>query len=160
VAAPPRGNTGCGVYFITASAFQRRPLFRKEPMARLFVEVLVHYRDKKNYLLHEFVLMHDHFHPLVSPSLSLERSLQLIKGGFSYRAKRELGFAGEIWEPSFYDRRVREAEDYFNFKHYIRRNPVKQGLVLEPADYAYSSAWPGVVLDDVPQRLKPASLSA
>jgi len=56
MAAPPRGNTGYSVYFITASAFQRRMLFCKEPMARLFVEVLFSYRDKKNYLLHEFVL--------------------------------------------------------------------------------------------------------
>jgi len=49
-------------------------------MARLFMEVLFHYRDKRNYFLHEFVLMPDHFHLLVSPTLSLERSLQLIKG--------------------------------------------------------------------------------
>ncbi|MFZ0299524.1 MAG: hypothetical protein WAM13_14335 [Candidatus Sulfotelmatobacter sp.] len=48
MAAPPRGNTGYSIYFITASTFQRRPLFRNEPMARLFVEVLFHYRDKKN----------------------------------------------------------------------------------------------------------------
>jgi REP-associated tyrosine transposase len=109
-------------------------------MARLFVEVLFHYRDHKNYLLHEFVLMPDHFHLLISPTLSLERSLQLIKGGFSYRAKKELGFVGEIWEKSFYDRRVRGAEDYYNFKQYIRQNPIKHGLVAAPADYPYSSA--------------------
>jgi hypothetical protein len=30
--------------------------------------------------------------------------LQLIKGGFSFRAKKELGFGGEIWEKSFRDR--------------------------------------------------------
>jgi putative transposase len=96
MAAPPRGNTGYSVYFITASTAQRAPLFRREPMARLFVEVLFHYRDHKNYLLHEFVLMPDHFHLLISPTLSLEWSLQLIKGGFSYRAKKELAFSGEI----------------------------------------------------------------
>src|SRR5260370_6371931 len=112
MAAPPRGNTGYSVYFITASTTQRLLLFRKEPMARLFVEVLFHYRDRKNYLLHEFVLMPDHFHLLISPMISLERSLQLIKGGFSYRAKKELGFAHEIWEKSFYDRRARAAANY------------------------------------------------
>jgi putative transposase len=116
MSAPPRGNTGYSVYFITASTAQRAPLFRKEPMAKLLVEVLFHYRDHKNYLLHEFVLMPDHFHLLISPTLSLERSLQLIKGGFSYRAKKELGFAGEIWEKSFYDRRVRGAEDYLQLQ--------------------------------------------
>src|SRR6266704_4451426 len=142
MAAPHRGNTGYSVYFITASNAKRLPLFRKEPMARLFVEVLFHYREHKNYLLHEFVLMPDHFHLLISPTLSLGRSLQLIKGGFSYRAKRELAFAGEIWERSFYDRRVREAEDYYNFKQYIRQNPIKQGLVAALADYPYCSARP------------------
>jgi putative transposase len=160
MAAPPRGNTGYSVYFITASTFQRTPLFRKEPMARLFAEVLFHYRDKKNYLLYEFVVMLDHFHLLLSPTISLERSLQLIKGGFSYRARKELEFAGEIWEKSFYDRRVRGVEDYYNFKHYLRRNPIKQGLAIAPADYPYSSARPEFLMDEVPQRLKPSSLSA
>ena len=160
LAAPPRGNTGYSVYFITGSTFQRTPLFRKDPMARLFVEVLFHYRDHKNYLLHEFVLMPDHFHLLISPALSLERSLQLIKGGFSYRAKKELGFAGEIWEKSFYDRRVRGAEDYYNFKQYIRQNPIKQGLVTEFASYPYNSARPEFAMNEVPQRLKPSSLTA
>jgi putative transposase len=160
MAAPPRGNTGYSVYFITASTAQRTPLFRKEPMARLFVEVLFHYRDHKNYLLHEFVLMPDHFHLLLSPTLSLERSLQLIKGGFSYRAKKELGFAGEIWEKSFYDRRVREAEDCYNFKQYIRQNPIKQGLAAALADYPYSSARPEYAMDEFSQRLKPDILTA
>src|SRR5271156_5094016 len=110
MAAPRRGTTGYSVYFITASTFQRSGLFQSDRMAQLFVEVLFHYRDQKNYLLHEFVLMPNHFHLLISPIISLERSLQLIKGGFSYRAKKELGFEGEIWEKSFYDRRVRDVE--------------------------------------------------
>ena len=160
MAAPHRGNTGYSVYFITASTFQRRLLFDKESMARLFVEVLFHYRDHKNYLLHEFVLMPDHLHLLISPALSLERSLQLIKGGFSYRAKKELGFASGIWEKSFYDRRVRGVEDYYNFKQYIRQNSIKRRLVSAPADYPYSSAQPEFTMDEVPQRLKPSSLSA
>jgi putative transposase len=160
MAAPPRGNSGYSVYFITASTAQRTPLFRREPMTQLFVEVLFHYRDHKNYLLHEFVLMPDHFHLLISPTLSRERSLQLIKGGFSYRAKKELGFVREIWEKSFYDRRVRGAEDYYNFKYYIRQNPIKQGLAAALADYPYSSAQPEFAMDDVPQRLKPSGLTA
>jgi len=55
--APHRGNTGFSVCFITASTVQRKLLFNKPPMAKLFVEVLFHYRDHENYLLHEFVLM-------------------------------------------------------------------------------------------------------
>jgi putative transposase len=104
--------------------------------------------------------MPDHFHLLISPTLSLERSLQLIEGGFSYRARKELGFAGEIWEKSFYDRRIRGAEHYYNFKHYIRQNPIKQGLACKLDPHPYSSARPELAMDNVPQRLKPSSLTA
>jgi putative transposase len=90
----------------------------------------------------------------------LERALQLVKGGFSFRAKRELGFAGEIWEKSFYDRRVRDWEEYCAYRSYIHMNPVKKGLAVVPGEYPYSSARPGFVLDAVPQRLKPSSLMA
>jgi len=100
-------------------------------MAGLFVNVLLHDRQKQKYLLHEFVVMPDHFHLLITPQQSLERAMQLIKGGFSFRVKRELGFRREIWQPSFYDRRVRDAEEYFAFREYIRQNPLKRGLALK-----------------------------
>jgi putative transposase len=160
MAAPPRGNTGHSVYFITASTFQKRSLFQSERMAQLFIEVLQHYRRQGKYLLHEFVLMPDHFHVLITPAITLERALQLIKGGFSFRARKELGFGGEIWQTSFYDRRVRDIKEYRAFREYIHRNPVKRGLVGELGDYAYSSAGRGFVLDGLPQRLKPVSMSA
>ena len=129
-------------------------------MANLFVEVLFGYRAQEKYLLHEFVLMPNHFHLLLTPTLTLERALQLIKGGFSFRAKREVGFTGEVWQKSFYDRRVRDWEEYCAFRRYIHLNPVKKGLASVPEEYPYSSARLGLVLDAVPQRLKPSSLIA
>jgi REP element-mobilizing transposase RayT len=92
MAAPPRGNTGLGTYFITADSFQKHSLFQSTRMADLLVKVLLGYRAQEKYLLHEFVLMPDHFHLLITPTLTLERALQLIKGGFSFRAKRDLAF--------------------------------------------------------------------
>jgi putative transposase len=57
MAAPRRGNTGFGTYFITAATFQKRQLLQSERMARLLLDVLLGYRSQKKYLLHEFVLM-------------------------------------------------------------------------------------------------------
>ena len=155
MAAPRRGNTGYSCYFITSSTFQKRNILQSDRMAGLFLDVLLHYRAGGKYLLHEFVVMPDHFHLLITPRESLERAMQLIKGGFSFRAKRELGFLHEIWQPSFYDRRVRDAREYFAFREYIGQNPRKRGLAMRPEDYRYSSAWPEFVLDQAPQRLKP-----
>ena len=116
MAAPRRGKTGYSCYFITASIFQKRNILQSDRMAGLFLDVLLHYRTLQKYLLHEFVVMPEHFHLLITPGESLERAMQLIKGGFSFRAKRELGFVHEIWQPSFYDRRVRDAGEYLAFQ--------------------------------------------
>ncbi len=101
--------------------------------------------------------MPDHFHLLLSPMETLERALQLIKGGFSFRARKELGFGGEIWEKSFYDHRVRDWQEYGGFRKYIHENPVKRGLAARPEEYPFSSARPGMVLDAAPERLRKGS---
>jgi len=154
---PYRGTTGDGTYFVTSSTLQKRALLQSERMAMLFIETLLNYRDQQKYKLHEFVLMPDHFHLLLTPIVTLEKAVQLIKGGFSFRAGKLFGLRGDIWQTSFYDRRVRDAIEYESFRRYIHCNPVKRGLAEIPEQYAYSSAAGRVVLDPMPQRLKPVS---
>jgi putative transposase len=142
-------------YFVTSETWERRPLFRAEPWARLFFKTLLSHQGKA-YLLHEFVLMPDHFHLLITPSISLERAVQFIKGGFSYRAKKELGSNFEIWQRGFSDHRIRDAEDLELHVHYIHLNPVKKHLCEAPSAYPYSSAYPSWKLDPIPRWLKPS----
>lgn len=145
-------------FFVTAVTWQRRPLFRAEPMARLFLDTLYRYRSQGRFLLHEFVLMPDHFHLLLTPAheTSLEKALQLVKGGFSFRVKRELGSHAEIWQAGFTEHRVQDSEDLQRHADYIRGNPVRAHLVETVAAYPYSSAARGVEIDPEPPGLKPA----
>lgn len=154
---PYRGTTRDGTYFITASTWEKKSLLQSERLARLLMNVLFHYQSQSKYRLHEFVVMPNHFHALLTPlpPATLEKAVQFIKGGFSFRAKKELGFVGEIWQTSFYDHRVRDGEEYSRFRHYIHMNPVRRGLVPSPEEFPYSSA--ALKLDEVPQRLKPAA---
>jgi putative transposase len=143
-------------YKVTSETWGRRDLFKREPWARLLIDTLYHYRGSA-YLLHEFVLMPDHFHALITPIGSLERAVQFIKGGFSYRAKKELGSNMEVWQKGFSDHRIRDTEDYERHVQYIHFNPVRKHLCEKPEEYPYSSAHPGFQLDAVPQGLKPLS---
>ena len=141
-------------YFVTASTWQRRALFNNARWAGLFLETLQSYRGK-GYLLHEYVLMPDHFHVLITPAETLERSVQLVKGGFSFRAKKDLGSSMEVWQRGFSDHRIRDWKDFEIHMGYIYRNPVGKGLVDTAASYPYCSAFPGSLKDEVPQWLKP-----
>ncbi len=107
-------------------------------MAQLLVDVLAENRRKQRLLLHEFVIMPNHFHLLLTPAaeITLEKALQFIKGGFSYRAKREIHFSFEIWQASFVNHRIRDAEDYKHHQDYIWQNPVSAGLSERPELFA------------------------
>ncbi len=159
---PPRGSSEHGTFFVTASTFRKMPLLQSDRSAGLFIDVLLHYREQHKYLLHAFVVMPDHFHLLLTPAtdVTLERAIQLIKGAFSFRRKQELELAGEVWQTSFYDHRVRDGTEFQQFCTYIHENPVRKGLAAAAQTFTFSSANPAYVLDEVPQRLKPLSSSA
>lgn len=144
------------LFFITTITAQRQPIFGREAVANLLIETLAHYRDERKYLLHEFVIMPDHLHVLLTPAdeISLERAVQFIKGGFSFRLK----FRGPVWQASFSNHRIRGLEDYENHREYIRMNPVRARLAERAEDYPYSSAASAMQLDPIPQGLKPRSL--
>jgi putative transposase len=144
-------------YMITTSTWERRALFRNERWARLLIDTLYKYRASA-YLLHEFVVMPDHIHVLLTPNTSLEKAVQFIKGAFSYRAKKELGSGMEIWQKGFSDHRIRDASDYALHISYIHQNPVKEHFCAKTDDYPHSSAHAGFELDSIPQGLKPHSL--
>ena len=93
--------------------------------------------------IHDFVAMPNHLHVLLTipGTMTIERAVQLIKGTFSYRARKELGFNGEIWQRGFSDVRVNEDQSFREHQVYIDQNPVKAGLAVNPLDYPGGSAY-------------------
>lgn len=143
-------------FFITSVTAQRRTLFQHTATADLLVEVFLSYRNQSKFLLHEFVIMPDHFHALITPApeISLERAVQFIKGGFSFRLKSSL----PVWQASFTNHRIRDDEDFAQHRGYIRMNPVRAGLAPRAEDYPYSSATGRFALDAMPPGLKPSAM--
>jgi putative transposase len=153
--ATPRHRTAPGTsYFVTTRCWQGRAIFQVPEIADILVKTLSQYRDEGAYLLHEFVVMPDHLHLLVTPgpTTSLEKTVQLIKGGSSHRIHKERNQKMEIWQEGFYDWTVRDADDWYAKVEYIRMNPVRAKLVQRPEDWPYSSAHGNFTLDPLPAR--------
>src|SRR4051812_4405566 len=114
MAKPSRLPSACAdqTYFVTTNAEQGKFLLRSDPMAKLLIDTLYSYRKQGKFLLHEFVVMSNHLHLLITPKATIEKAVQFIKGGFSYRAKKELDKNFEIWQRGFTDRRVRDLQEY------------------------------------------------
>jgi len=153
----PHAAQSTRTFLVTSATAGRRAILQSDRMAQLLVHVLVENQRKSRFLLHEFVIMPNHFHLLLTPAaeIPLEKAIQYIKGGFSYRAKREVHGVFDIWQPSFVNHRIRDGRDYEQHCIYIWNNPVTAGLSDTAERFAWSSAARAIELDPVPPGLKP-----
>jgi putative transposase len=158
--APSRIVAGARTFFVTSSISGKRNLLQSDRSAGLFVRVLYDYRAQGKFRLHEFVVMPDHFHLLltVGCDTTIERAMQFIKGGFAFRAGRELGFGAPVWQKGFSEVRIRDLDAFRRVGEYIRNNPVTRHLVSEAKEFPHSSAHVGFELDPAPQGLKPIAV--
>lgn len=147
----PDGTEG-KTFFVSTAAESHRFLLQTDRMKNLVIEVLYEYRKTGEFLLHEFVIMPNHLHLIVSvpEGSSLSRVMQLIKGRSSYEAKKRFGIPLTIWQRGFSDDYLPNAEKYASFRRYLLENPVKARLVERSEEYPYCSSFPGVVLDPSP----------
>ena len=131
------------MFFVTTQTAGRRRLFQTDKMAGLLIDVLREQLRNIRMTTHDFVVMPDHVHLLVTlpGDLKVEKAMQFIKGGFSFRAGRELGFRGEIWQSGFTDELVTDGESESRHRAYIKQNPVKAGLAESPEEYEFGSAY-------------------
>ena len=155
---PSRSISRRGTYFVAFSTFQRTRLFVVEAYARLFLKTVYGYKRQGSFQLHAFVVMPEHVHLLITPEMTLERAVQLIKGGYSHNFGSEFGRKKEVWQRGFTDHRIRDAADFELHRGYIHQNPVKRGLVQNATEYKYCSAYPGFKLDSWPSAANAASM--
>ncbi len=124
-------------YLVTAVTAQRRRLFQVTATAGLLEQTILDYHRQGKFLLHAFVIMPDHFHALITPAqdVSLEKALQFIKGGFSFRLKSKVN----VWMRSFNESQIASEEKFIQCVRYIEENPVRRGLASSPNAYRFSS---------------------
>jgi putative transposase len=143
-----------GTHFVTTDCYEKKSVLQCDRMAGLFVDVLQHYRCEKTMQVHEFIVMPDHVHVMLSTTESEMMAVKRIKGCFSTRAIKEFEYRDKIWQPSFYCKWVNNVERYQAFGRYIRQNPVKAGLVTTEAEWRFSSASGEFAVDPAPEWMR------
>jgi putative transposase len=141
-------------YFVTTRCAQGRNVFQIPEVAHILIAAILHYRDTNAYLLHEFVVMPNHLHLLLTPgpTTSLEKAVQLIKGGSSIQISKHRGHKMEIWQQGFHDWTIRDLDDGQIKAEYIRMNPVRARLVEKSEEWPFSSATAEFLLDPPPEK--------
>jgi putative transposase len=131
------------MFFATTKTHMGRRLLQSNRNVTLLIDVLRLNVAAGKFRVHDFVIMPNHLHLLLTipGDHSIEKVMQLIKGGFSYRLKREFGYQGEVWQRGFSEVRIWDRSSFAQHREYIAQNPVRSGLVSKSEDwpYCYSS---------------------
>jgi len=123
-------------YFVTFKCRQGRQLIGRD---RGVVLREIHALDGNMIDLDGAVVMPDRAHAILRlvGQQTLGRALQTIKGRAARRINRAPKIEGPLWLDESFDHIVRDGNDLEAKIEYLRRNPVKEGLVSVPEDYEW-----------------------
>lgn len=91
--------------------------------------------------VHAYVLMTNHVHLLVTPDESgaISRMMQMLGRGYVGYVNTQYRRTGTLWEGRYKSCLVDSGEYLLTCYRYIELNPVRAGMVAEPAHYRWSS---------------------
>jgi putative DNA methylase len=107
-------------------------LLRDPALAQIVEDALLHF-DGLRYRLHEWAVMPNHVHVLVTPLHGYSLS-SIVHSWKSYTAKainRVRGSSGPVWQEDYFDRMVRDEAHFARVAAYVRENPQRAGLPEE-----------------------------
>ncbi len=102
---------------------------RDPEISQIVADTLLHF-DGERYDLDEWVIMPNHVHALVKPinNHELPDILHSWKSFSSSQINRQLNQSGKLWQKEYYDHIVRDTDELFRIRNYIRDNPMKAGI--------------------------------
>jgi putative transposase len=104
-------------------------------------EVVRERRKVLRFLLTAWVFLPDHWHAIIFPRspLTISRVIGSIKVAATLRINPSRGEGGVLFQGRFFDRVPRTVKEYHEKVAYLRRNPVKAGLVERAEEWKWSS---------------------
>ncbi|MFN0145143.1 MAG: transposase [Dehalococcoidia bacterium] len=116
------------MFHVTIRALSGHAPFRGAVGAAVWAAVLAE-RERPSVDLFAACLMPDHLHVLVKPGArSVIQWLGTFKS-YTTAVARNRGGRHFLWQPSFYDRRIRDVAEFEAVVSYIVGNPAAAGLV-------------------------------
>ena len=143
----PPANLNAGKAFVTMDRIldgaRTGPQYLRMPQIAQLVVTSLRDGDGRfgRYQLHSFVVMPNHVHLLVTPSVAARQWLGPLKGFTAHEANRLLARRGQaFWQDESYDHLVRSDAEFKRIRQYIEGNPVTAGLVAAGEEFRWSIA--------------------
>ena len=126
--------------YITTKTWKNQKVFISDDRVNLIYESLDQIYNKYEFEINGFVIMPDHFHLIiVSQQNNLSDIMHDLKGKVASFMLKQGIIKTKLWQKSFHNHVIRNDKDLIKKLNYLHKNPLRAGLVKEPALYKYSS---------------------
>lgn len=140
MARPLRIDFPGGIYHVTSRGNAKAEIFCDDADRRAFLEVVADSVERFNWLCHAYCLMANHYHLLIeTPEGNLSQGMRQINSVYSQRFNRRHGRVGHLFQGRFKSILVDRQAYLLELCRYIVLNPVRAGIVDDPAKYPWSS---------------------
>ncbi|MGB3749091.1 MAG: transposase [Rhodanobacter sp.] len=141
-----RARSAGATWFFTVVTARRRRFLADEHAISILRESVAATLQRMPFHMDAWVILPGHMHAIWTlPAGDRDFSTRwgLIKAGFSRNSNLPHLSAprrdGGLWQPRFWEHRIRDVRDYRAHMDYAHYNPVKHGLVARVKDWPYSS---------------------
>jgi len=119
----------------------RQVCFACDQDMAFYASLLYEYSKKFSVSLHAWVFMTNHVHLLASPNMidGVSNMMQSVGRRYVRYFNREYRRSGTLWEGRFKSSLVQSETYLLQCQRYIELNPVRAGMVSDPAQYVWSS---------------------
>jgi putative transposase len=139
----PRANyVGQQHYFVTICCFNRRRIFTDRSRCSWLLDGFRSENASRDFAIHAYCLMPDHFHFLVEGLDPTSDLLNLIKSFKLKTSRAYIRQTGQVlWQRRFFDHILRPSESPESVAWYIWLNPVRKSLSPTVEAYPFSGAF-------------------
>ncbi|MEI9987343.1 MAG: transposase [Aliidongia sp.] len=96
--------------------------------------------DGRRYVLHAYVVMNDHVHVILDPhpDFPLETILHSWKSFSAKRIGEHCPHVGAVWQDEYFDRAIRDDDEYQQKRDYVLDNPLRRRAGLETYHWCWA----------------------
>jgi putative transposase len=137
----PRINLPGCIFHVINRGNNKQILFKEQKDYIRYLEFLERYKERHGFKLYCYILMNNHIHLLmeVGEKGSISKIMQGVTLAHTRYFNHKYGTSGHVWQGRFKSLLVGEDSYLLEISRYIELNPVRAGMVKNPADYPWSS---------------------
>ncbi len=137
---PPRPVSAGATYHITARGNNREPIFRDDTDRWAYLARLARVARDGSAVVLAFVLMPNHVHLILhTREANLPAVLHRLQGPYARFFNRRHGRLNHLFGQRYGSLPITTDAHLLASTRYVHRNPVRAGLVRQPAEYPWSS---------------------